>query len=136
MAIKRINQVYWLADDIADLEQIKNPSMGTECFVIAKACEYKATSDGRWIKQVKGGSSTNIDLDDYYDKAEIDKKLAEINDTMIANKSYIADIVSAIKHIDTNYISKGNIVNDFPPIILSIKIFVAEKVAIQLVGQC
>lgn len=63
--LKRINQVYWLADDIADLEQIKNPSMGTECFVIAKACEYKATSDGRWIKQVKttGEASDNIDID-------------------------------------------------------------------------
>ena len=116
MAIKRINQVYWLADDIIDLEQIKNPSMGTECFVIAKACEYKATSDGRWIKQVKDGSSTGIELDDYYNKSEIDKKLTEINETMITTNSFIAEMASAIRSINANYIPKDKVEACYRPI--------------------
>ena len=61
MALKRINAIYYMADEYSDLASITNPGMGTECFVIADACEYKATSDGRWFKQIP---STNINTGD------------------------------------------------------------------------
>ena len=77
--LKRINSVYFLADDFADLEQIKNPNMGTECFVITEACEYRATSDGRWIKQIKpsgeAGGNVDIDLSKYVTKEEYDNQM-------------------------------------------------------------
>lgn len=73
--LKRINQVYWLADDIADLEKIENPSMGTECFVITEACEYRCTSDGRWIRQKE--ETNNVDLSDYATKADLETALNE-----------------------------------------------------------
>lgn len=69
--LKRINQVYFLADTMEDLKVIENPTMGTECFVITEACEYRSTSDGRWIKQVKKGESADVDLSNYVTKDEL-----------------------------------------------------------------
>ena len=79
--LKRINSVYFLADDVTDLEQIKNPTMGVECFVITEACEYRATSDGRWIKQAKQNEGpagdTDIDLSNYVTKEELNTAIED-----------------------------------------------------------
>jgi hypothetical protein len=50
MGYKRISAIYYMADDKEDLVEIKNVEMGTECYVIKEACEYKITSEGEWIK--------------------------------------------------------------------------------------
>lgn len=79
MALKRISSIYFLADDVSDLSEIKNPAMGVECFVIAEACEYRCTSDGRWIKQVKASSSSGADMDlsNYATKDDLSNALKE-----------------------------------------------------------
>jgi hypothetical protein len=46
---KKINQMYFLADTKEDLKEI-SAEMGVECFVIKEACEYKAMSNGEWVK--------------------------------------------------------------------------------------
>lgn len=58
MALKRISAVYYLADTAKDLESITNLQMGSECFVIEEACEYKITSEGKWINQSKSSSGS------------------------------------------------------------------------------
>lgn len=59
MAIKRINQHYFQIDSLEDLTQIPNPEMGSECFVIAEACEYKANSAGEWFRQAPAAADTS-----------------------------------------------------------------------------
>lgn len=58
MALKRISAVYYLADTAKDLESITNLQMGSECFVIEEACEYKITSEGKWVNQSKSSSGS------------------------------------------------------------------------------
>lgn len=80
MALKRINSIYFLADSAADLENIEKPFMGMECFVIEEACEYRCTSDGRWIKQVAATGepgSADIDLSQYATKADLEAAIAD-----------------------------------------------------------
>lgn len=59
MALKRISAVYYLADTAKDLESITNLQMGSECFVIEEACEYKITSEGKWVNQSKSSSDSS-----------------------------------------------------------------------------
>lgn len=80
MALKRINSIYFLADSAADLEKVEKPSMGMECFVIEEVCEYRCTSDGRWIKQVAAtgeAGSADIDLSQYATKADLEAAIAD-----------------------------------------------------------
>ena len=58
MALKRISAVYYLADTAKDLESITNLQMGSECFVIEEACEYKITSEGKWVNQSNSSSDS------------------------------------------------------------------------------
>lgn len=58
MALKRISAVYYLADTAKDLESITNLQMGSECFVIEEACEYKITTEGKWVNQSKSSSGS------------------------------------------------------------------------------
>lgn len=62
MAYERISNMYFMADSTEDLKNLPEVKMGTECFVIREACEYKCLSTGEWIRQVasinnSGGSS-------------------------------------------------------------------------------
>ena len=79
MAFKRINAIYFLADSVKDLENLPSVQMGAECFVIEEAVEYKATSDGRWLKQNKNAtaSSDNVDLSNYVTKDELNTAISE-----------------------------------------------------------
>lgn len=86
MAFKRISSIYFLADSANDLNSLPKVDMGVECFVIEEAAEYKATSDGKWIKQVKNASasgSESVDLSNYATKEDLEKALEESKaDTM------------------------------------------------------
>lgn len=122
MALKRINQVYWLADDPKDLAKIENPTMGTECFVITQACEYRATSDGRWIKQVKGGGTADggsVDLSDYPTRDEMNEAIAAIEIPSIeglAEKQYVDDTFIAKTYVEENFIPKAEVEARYRPI--------------------
>ena len=71
--IKKINPLYYIADFVEDLKDIKG-DMGCECFVIAEACEYKMLSTGEWIKQghpIATIPECDCDLTDYAKKEEL-----------------------------------------------------------------
>lgn len=118
MALKRINQVYWLADYSKDLEDIKKPVMGTECFVIAEACEYRCTSDGKWIKQVQGGNAGggDADLSGYYTSEEIDAKLAPIDENIHKLEKHADKCAEIVANINDNYIPKDVVNACYRPI--------------------
>ena len=75
MAFKRINSTYFMADTVEDLNSLPEVEMGTECFVIAEAAEYRATSDGKWFNQTSGASTSTedepVDLSGYATKEEL-----------------------------------------------------------------
>lgn len=88
MAFKRINQIYFLADSKEDLKDIPAKKMGTECFVIEEACEYKQKSNGEWVKQSPAATTSNNDsaapdLSIYATKDELNQALtdAKVNTT-------------------------------------------------------
>ena len=75
MAFKRINSTYFMADTVEDLNNLPEVEMGTECFVIAEAAEYRATSDGKWFNQTPSASTStegeSVDLSSYATKEEL-----------------------------------------------------------------
>lgn len=68
MAHKRISLLYFMADSKDDLTHLPESQMGTTCFVIEDACEYKRTSDGRWIPQT-ASSIASLATEEYVDEA-------------------------------------------------------------------
>ena len=86
MAFKRINSTYFMADTVEDLNSLPEVEMGTECFVIAEAAEYRVTSDGKWFNQASGSSTPtetpkeeeSVDLSKYVTKDELDEALSGI----------------------------------------------------------
>ena len=56
MAFEKIRAYQYMADTYEDLVSIADERMGTECYVISEACDYKLMSTGKWIKQVPPGS--------------------------------------------------------------------------------
>ena len=80
MAHKRISSLYFMADSKDDLTHLLESQMGTTCFVIEDACEYKRTSDGRWIPQT-APSIASLATEEYVDEAiaNIEHPLPEVD---------------------------------------------------------
>ena len=80
MAHKRISLLYFMADSKDDLTHLPESQMGTTCFVIEDACEYKRTSDGRWIPQT-ASSIASLATEEYVDEAiaNIEHPLPEVD---------------------------------------------------------
>ena len=104
MAFKRINSTYFMADTVEDLNNLPEVEMGTECFVIAEAAEYRATSDGKWFNQTPSASTSteeeSVDLSNYITKEELDSALANLEDEPVDLSGY------ATKEELANYVSK------------------------------
>lgn len=77
MAFKKINQFHYIADTANDLKNIKDALMGAECYVITDICEYKMTSDGRWIKQKQETVNGEVDLSNYATKDDLNKLMED-----------------------------------------------------------
>lgn len=99
MAFERINNMYFMADSQEDLQKLPEVKMGTECFVIKDACEYKVTSDGEWINQTaiknsqgSGSTTTAPDLSNYVTKEQLDQVIADskINTTFGESEEIMA----------------------------------------------
>ena len=97
MAFKRISPMYFMADSVEDLQYLPKTPMGAECFVIAEACEYKSTSDNRWIKQVKTIAANGVDLTDYVTKDQLQDQMQEAIDDFIIPLS-TEDILNLCKN--------------------------------------
>ena len=98
MALKRISDVYFLADTKSDLDSITHLQMGSECFVIEEACEYKITSDGKWINQSKvvSNSSAAGSNENCVSKEEMESAIAAIEIPSVeglASESYVDDAI-------------------------------------------
>lgn len=85
--IKRINKSYAIADTKEDLKNLVS-SMGDECYVIQEACEYKAMSNGKWVKQSIANSE--IDTSNFATKEELNN---------LAPKNYVDEAISNINNI-------------------------------------
>ena len=57
MAVKRINQIYFLVDTYDDIAELPK-KMGNECFVIDESCEYQCDSEGIWHKLDPGSNGS------------------------------------------------------------------------------
>ena len=91
MAFKKINSTYYMADTFEDLSNIPDPKMGTECFVIKEAIEYKAMSTGEWVKQVfnMGTESndcvTRDELNQIVESTKVNTTFGETEEAMASN---------------------------------------------------
>ena len=117
---KKINQMYFLADTKEDLKEI-SAEMGVECFVIKEACEYKAMSNGEWVKQAQTtGTTGEVDLTGYATEEYVDEKVANIEIPKVdlepyakkeeipsvnglASEKYVDDAIKVATHMDKDY---------------------------------
>lgn len=103
MAHKRISSLYFMADSKDDLTHLPESQMGTTCFVIEDACEYKRTSDGRWIPQMASsiattpGAGGNVDLTGYATEGYVDTKIANLVGSAPENLNTLHEIAVAFK---------------------------------------
>ena len=106
MAHKRISSLYFMADSKDDLTHLLESQMGTTCFVIEDACEYKRTSDGRWIPQMASsiattpGAGGNVDLTGYATEGYVDTKIANLVGSAPENLNTLHEIAIAFKEND------------------------------------
>lgn len=103
MAHKRISSMYFMVDSRDDLTYLPESQMGTTCFVIEDACEYKCTSDGRWIPQMASSAATNpgaggnVDLTGYATEGYVDTKIANLVGSAPENLNTLHEIAVAFK---------------------------------------
>lgn len=103
MAHKRISSMYFMVDSKDDLTYLPESQMGTTCFVIEDACEYKCTSDGRWIQQIASSAATtpgageNVDLTGYATEGYVDTKIANLVGSAPENLNTLHEIAVAFK---------------------------------------
>ena len=102
MAHKRISLLYFMADSKDDLTHLPESQMGTTCFVIEDACEYKRTSDGRWIPQTASsiattpGAGGNVDLTGYATEEYVNTKVAELVDNAPETLNTLKEVADAL----------------------------------------
>lgn len=87
----KIRSLEFIADEVADLEQLPKVAMGSTCYVIENSVTYMSNSKHEWIPQRtpsigggggdEGGGST--DLSNYYTKAEMDNKIEELKELTV-----------------------------------------------------
>lgn len=119
---KKINQMYFLADTKEDLKEI-SAEMGVECFVIKEACEYKAMSNGEWVKQAQTAAAGETDLTGYATEEYVDEKVASIEIPEmpeidlepyakkeeipsvegLASEKYVDEAIKTATHMDKDY---------------------------------
>ena len=116
---KKINQMYFLADTKEDLKEI-SAEMGVECFVIKEACEYKAMSNGEWVKQAQTAATGETDLTGYATEEYVDEKVASIEIPEVnlepyakkeeipsveglASEKYVDEAIKTATHMDKDY---------------------------------
>ena len=102
MAHKRISSLYFMADSKDDLTHLLESQMGTTCFVIEDACEYKRTSDGRWIPQTASSIATtpetggDVDLTGYATEEYVNTKVAELVDNAPETLNTLKEVADAL----------------------------------------
>ena len=102
MALKRISDVYFLADTKSDLDSITHLQMGSECFVIEEACEYKITSDGKWINQSKVASNSSAagSNENCVSKEEMESAIAAIEIPSIDGLATREEVMEAVASVE------------------------------------
>lgn len=92
MAIQKIKNQSYIADNEKDLKLIEEVVMGNQCYVIENASIYAQLSDGRWMRQSgsnytnllaftssdKSGGNAEIDLTDYATKEFVEQQIENL----------------------------------------------------------
>lgn len=108
MAYKRISAMYFMADNKQDLKNLPEARMGAECFVIEEACEYKCTSEGKWVKQSAPSASTSgsVDLTGYATEEYVDNAIEQIDIPSVeglASETYVDEAITAVNPVKDVY---------------------------------
>lgn len=101
----KIRSVEYMADEVADLQELPNSAMGSTCYVIANATTYMCNSKQEWIAQNKpvdnsgSGSAPAPDLSNYMTKDEV-------------NAAIVAATANSIKAEDLITINGQSLIGD------------------------
>lgn len=102
MAYKFIRRDTYLADSASDLQAIPEKDMGSTCYVLDEATEYRLMSTGEWVKQTVASSSIGTPDGNYATKEDIENAIAAIEHPTVDLSNY------AIKaELDALKISQG-----------------------------
>lgn len=100
MSIKKVNGNHYIVDKLEDMTLLPIVPLGCKCLVIEEACYYRATSDGRWIRQERedessestGGNENyvsqeqlNAALTDYATTNYVDTAIEDISQSEVFN---------------------------------------------------
>lgn len=89
MAFKKVRYLNYIADEAKDLALIPEAEIGTACYIIEEAAEYRLTSKGKWVKQVPPSTSgSDSDLAGYATKDYVDTAIAGIEHPTVDLSSY------------------------------------------------
>lgn len=92
MSFKKVRYLNYIADNASDLALIPEAEIGTACYVIEEAAEYRLTSKGKWVKQIPpsagGNGSTDVDLTGYATEGYVDNAVAAIEHPTVDLSSY------------------------------------------------
>lgn len=92
MSFKKVRYLNYIADNASDLALIPEAEIGTACYVIEEAAEYRLTSKGRWVKQIPpsagANGSTDIDLSGYATEDYVNNAIAGIEHPTVDLSSY------------------------------------------------
>lgn len=89
MAYKLIRKDNYIADSVSDLAAIPEKDMGSYCYVIENANEYRLTSKGEWVRQtaVAAEGESSSDLTNFATKEEV----TALKDSMISQDDLTAN---------------------------------------------
>lgn len=87
MAYKFVRKDTYICDSPEDLKLIPETDMGSSCYVINTATEYRLTSTGEWVKQIPIGSSggSDGDLSKYITVEQLTKYVQALSNEEIKN---------------------------------------------------
>lgn len=97
MAYKKLRNDGYIADTKEDLALIPENDMGSECFVINEACEYKLMSTGEWVKQIVAPAAADIDTSIFATKEEVADAVKGISFEGLAAEKDVADLMAMVK---------------------------------------
>ena len=115
MAYKRISAMYFMADNKQDLKNLPETRMGAECFVIEEACEYKCTSEGKWVKQSVASASGSVDLTGYATEEYVDNAIEQIDIPSVdnlASEKFVQEKIAEIEIPSVEGLASETYVNE------------------------
>ena len=80
----------YIADSKEDLTLLPQSSMGSTCWVISEGLEYICNSRGKWLPRYNKTSAPLDELQNYYTKKEIDRRLEKMPAEALSHEEILA----------------------------------------------